>query len=279
VARIVAVHGIGQQYKGEESLHTEWLPALRDGLHRAGIDELAPGDLRCAFYGDLFRPKGKGREPRYDATDVDPNWEAPLLDELWAEAARVDPAVAGPQDSTKARTPRTIQAALRALSGSRFFVGLVEHLLIADLKQVRAYLHDPERRAQIRERVSAEISADTTVLVGHSLGSVVAYEVCAAGIGPRTLVTLGSPLGIRNLVFDLLDPPPQGGRGAWPGATERWANVADQGDVVALVKRLAPQFDDRVDDRLVNNGATAHNVKPYLTARETGEAIAAGLAA
>ena len=62
------------------------------------------------------------------------------------------------------------------------------------------------------------IDADTRVVVGHSLGSVVAYEaLCeyrarAGGYGPA-LVTLGSPLGIPNLAFDRLDPAPTAGVG------------------------------------------------------------------
>ena len=56
-------------------------------------------------------------------------------------------------------------------------------------------------------------------MVGHSLGSVVAYEaLCAHPEWPvRALVTLGSPLGIRNLIFDRLVPAPaagDSGRGA-----------------------------------------------------------------
>ena len=34
---------------------------------------------------------------------------------------------------------------------------------------------------------------------------------------PVATVRSGSPLGIRNLIFDRLQPPPDGGRGAWPG--------------------------------------------------------------
>ncbi len=56
-----------------------------------------------------------------------------------------------------------------------------------------------------------------------------------------------------------------------------WANIADCGDVVALVKSLRPLFGDRVPDALVGNGAKAHDVLPYLPARETGEAIGRGL--
>ena len=115
------------------------------------------------------------------------------------------------------------------------------------------------------------------------MGSVVAYEaLCeyragAGGNGPA-LVTLGSPLGIPNLVFDRLDPAPTGGVGAWPcpeGAA--WTNVADSADVVALVKDLRPLFGIEVRSFEVDNGAHAHSAVPYLTDAVTGAAIVAGL--
>jgi hypothetical protein len=93
--------------------------------------------------------------------------------------------------------------------------------------------------------------------------------------GVRTLITLGSPLGIRNLIFDRLEPA--NGLGCWPGTISHWENVADMGDVVAIEKRLAPHFGDRVQDHIVHNGSHAHDAKPYLRARVTGEAIAIGL--
>jgi hypothetical protein len=97
------------------------------------------------------------------------------------------------------------------------------------------------------------------------------------------LITLGSPLGIRNVIFDRLRPPPeptgaQGHRmGVWPGAVKHWTNIADVRDVVALVKDLRPRFGEQIINILVDNGAQAHDVRPYLTAKETGRAIAAGL--
>ena len=60
------------------------------------------------------------------------------------------------------------------------------------------------------------------------------------------------------------------------GGVARWSNIADSGDVVALTKKLAPLFGD-VDDVLVHNGSHAHDVSPYLTAIESGQAIVAGL--
>jgi hypothetical protein len=59
----------------------------------------------------------------------------------------------------------------------------------------------------------------------------------------------------------------------------RWTNVAAPGDVVALVKQLSTCFGDGVEDVLVDNEAKAHDASAYLTAEETGDAIAAGLVA
>jgi pimeloyl-ACP methyl ester carboxylesterase len=173
---------------------------------------------------------------------------------------------------------------LRALSGSAFFAGLADRVMLFDLQQVRRYMTDPDLRRAVQDRFGAEVGEDTRVVVGHSLGSVVAYEaLCAHPRWPvRALVTLGSPLGIRNLIFDRLVPAPvardQGGlRGAWPGGAQSWVNVADAGDVVALVKDLRPLFGAGVACYVVHNGSHAHDVQPYLTAAETGAAVAAGL--
>ncbi|WP_405437394.1 hypothetical protein OG373_09365 [Streptomyces avidinii] len=46
---------------------------------------------------------------------------------------------------------------------------------------------------------------------------------------------------------------------------------------MALIKQLAASFGTRIQDQTVNNGAHAHDVRPYLTARETGLALAKAL--
>jgi pimeloyl-ACP methyl ester carboxylesterase len=144
---------------------------------------------------------------------------------------------------------------------------------------------DARVRQAALDRLAAVVGAETRVVVGHSLGSVVAYEaLCAHPEWPvQALVTLGSPLGIRNMIFDRLNPAPAVGasgeiQGRWPGEVQSWVNVADAGDVVALVKDLRSLFGSRVDCYLVHNGSRAHDVRPYLTAAETGAAIVAGLA-
>jgi hypothetical protein len=286
VARVVAVHGIGQQVRGEALLHQQWFPAMRDGIALAG-SSLALEDVRCVFYGQVYRPAGRplGPEvPVLTADDVSEGFDAELLASWWAEAARVDPAVIDPGARVLARTPSVVQAGLRALLGSKFFAGLALRTLVFDLHQVRRYLTEPSVREAVQEQVAKAVEDDTRVMVAHSLGSVAAYEaLCAHPAWPvRTLVTLGSPLGIPHLVFDRLRPPPGvdgagKARGAWPGPVEAWTNVVDVDDVVALVKDLRPLFGERVRGFMVDNGSHAHRVEPYLTAAETGTAIAAGM--
>jgi hypothetical protein len=217
--------------------------------------------------------------PPLSASDVDSADESELLRLFWEEAAKTDDAVMPPQVETRARTPQIVQRALNALSQSSFFAGVGERALVFDLKQVVRYFSDDGLRDAAKARIAAEVTPDTRVIVAHSLGSVAAYEtLCANPKWPvTTFVTLGSPLGIANLIFHKLRPVPENGKGLWPASLRRWTNIADKGDVVALRKELAPLFDDRVHDVLVYNGSHAHEATRYLTARETGVAIAEGL--
>jgi hypothetical protein len=276
VAVVVGVHGIGQQYSGRELLESEWGPALRSGLSLVGAPELKPGDFHCAFYGDIFRPQGKSSsvESWIGVDDIQPGLESDLL-----------LALAGnnnwpPNLQTKARYPLVLQRAISHLLQTPFFSGVSEKLMLLNLRQLTRYFQDEEIRDAARQRVKDMISSETRVIIGHSLGTVVAYEVLSQLTESKVelLLTLGSPLGISPVIFDRLSPPPSQGRGIWPIGASRWTNVSDLHDIVALVKSLGPQF-GAVSDYLVSNGAKAHSVSPYLTARETGEAVSQALLA
>ncbi|MBR0849409.1 hypothetical protein JQ543_16775 [Bradyrhizobium diazoefficiens] len=284
MAVVIGIHGIAQQNKGPQSLRAEWEPALRDGVAFAG-GAIADGSFACAFYGCLFRPEGEVRSaaaPHFHPTDVTKD-EADLLAALFGEAARVEPDRVA-QGDLRAATPRAVQALLRQLAQTRFFAGLADHVMIGDLKQVMRYLMEPDVRMRARQSIDSLVTPDTRVLVAHSLGTVVTYEALHAYGGSErwknvaTLITLGSPLGIPNLIFDRLQPSPVDAKGKWPPGLKRWVNISDDGDVVALTKKLGPLFGAELVDLRIHNGATAHDVRPYLTARETGEAILHGLA-
>jgi hypothetical protein len=289
MALIVGIHGIAQQYQSGPQRTGEWLLALRGGLEAAGFrpvaDRLTEADLRVAFFGDLFRPPGSmaGDAPPYTEKDLGPADEE-LLAVFYQEAVAQDPAIGPPAGAMAGRVPVPVQATLAGLLRSPAFAGVAKHLLIGNFKQVNAYLEDRGLRERVLDLVAAEVTADTRVVIGHSLGSVVAYEYCCRRQpeGVELLVTLGCPLGIPRLIFDRLDPPPVDGRGAWPVPALRWVNVADRKDVVALHKQLAPRFGPSpagtlLVDRLVDNGNRPHEASRYLNSRQTGEAVGAGL--
>lgn len=252
----------------------------------SAAEKIIDSGVRCAFYGDLFRPRG--RYLSGTATWVDPDglddFERDLLFLWWERAAATDSRVIGPGERTLGRTPRSVKGALRALSNARFLSGLADQMLLGALRQVRRYITDPEIREAAISRVTDLVGPETRIIIAHSLGTVVAYEALCANPDwqVRALVTLGSPLGIRGLIFDRLTPAPKRDefgtlKGDWPGRVREWTNIADAGDVVALVEDLRPLFDGEMVCAMVHNDAKAHDVSPYLTAVETGQAICSGL--
>jgi hypothetical protein len=282
VAEIVAVHGIGQYGSGAERLRESWLPALREGLTRAGAVgrvDLEHVGLDCVYYADLLRPGGKdaGMVPAYGPADIEPGFEQELLTLWWRAAAAYEPdRVPGPDSVTKVYSPQIVQRALASLSRSTYWSAVPRRVIIAALKDMRRYLHTPGIREKVQARIAAALGPDTRIVIGHSLGSVVAYEALhdVDEVTAELLLTVGSPLGIPHLVLDRLEPPPQAGKGVWPGAVRRWVNVAGREDTVALVKDLAPVFGQRVEDHLVRNGLRAHDVTRYLASAEVGRAVA-----
>lgn len=296
MSKVVFVHGVGKQYLSEDSLARDVIPELLGGLRLAGGPVPAFDEVRVAFYGDLFRPRGTraGHEPPYDAADVETDDEFELLMAWWAEAARTDPDVPG-RDETGTRGPagwaasqalrlNAVRAALDALTGAAFLRGVLDRALIGALKQMTGYFSDAAVRSEVRARLAARITPETRVLVAHSLGSVVAYETLCderhhGAWDIHSLVTLGSPLGMRALVLDRLEPAPASRRAAWPKPVRAWTNIADAADVVAVVRELRHAYGDGVTDVPVHNGSHMHDATRYLTAVETGRAIARGLAA
>ncbi|MFZ6012111.1 MAG: hypothetical protein ACOYXT_17350 [Bacteroidota bacterium] len=293
MAKIVCIHGIGQDFEGPETLKNRWLDALNDGLNIAGSQKVSSEDVQLVFFGNLFRPDvdyrnvSGGAELQTPDELSDDGWKEDLLVEWWKEAAQLSQnenaekllgtsEVQPPNMDGRARTPKILQSALLQLSKTKFFklIG-PKKLLISTLGQVKLFLHDAEYKRKIIDRVRENVSGDTQIVIGHSLGSIVAYE--ALCLNPswqiKGFVTLGSPLGIRNLIFDNLTPKPDGKIGFWPGNVKRWTNICDSGDIVALEKKLSVYFRG-VEDHMIYNGWQSHDIRRYLSSEVTGKAIA-----
>lgn len=220
--------------------------------------------------------------PIYDASDVQRGLEEELLIEWWKAVAALEEDIPAPGESTNKKlwAPNFIQQALRFISRTKYLGDVTEKIVIFMVKQVAAYLEKPEIRTEILERIKVCVEEhQPTVLVGHSLGSIACYEsLCAHPEWPvKVFVTLGSPLGINRLIFEKLQPKPIDGVGFRPQGIESWINIADKGDIVALIKDLDPMFAGLIHDESIDNGFGAHNASRYLTTVQAGNAIKLGL--
>jgi hypothetical protein len=300
MAQVVLVHGIGQERESADSLEAKWLPSLAGGIRSAGYGALAdalrrdPLTVRMAFYGDLFRTQ----DQQGDDVELTPEqWGVaePLarewLDRLAERGTRASDRQLADQERELLDQPGETQGVraalrpvLRALARMRPFtrlgVGFAERFLVRALRQVSLYLTDDSVREKALARVLDLIDEDTKVLVGHSLGSVVAYEAAHRLAHPLPLmVTIGSPLGMRTVVYDRLRPQPPG----VPPMLGRWVNLVDPDDLVAAEPDLAIGFPGPTgvlhSGYTVDNGATPHEATFYLTASETGRPIAEALTA
>jgi pimeloyl-ACP methyl ester carboxylesterase len=112
------------------------------------------------------------------------------------------------------------------------------------------------------------------VVVGHSLGSVVAYDLLTALPGTyrvRQFITAGSPLGMPVVQRHLLGAD-GGPKAAVPAAVPRrsngWLNAYDVLDFVALLHPLAGEFAEtvpgQVTDERTHNATGPHSISDYL---------------
>ncbi|KUL51442.1 hypothetical protein ADL22_06525 [Streptomyces sp. NRRL F-4489] len=109
------------------------------------------------------------------------------------------------------------------------------------------------------------------IVIGHSLGSVAAYEVLREQEREvELLITLGSPLAIGEVRDHLARPP------AVPAGVSAWRNVSDLRDLVALGHTLRPDFTptELITDALVTNDSpNHHDVSAYLAQAAVREPV------
>jgi hypothetical protein len=285
MAAVVGVHGIAQQNSGPARQEKQWADAFTRGLSRANCPECEFPTLTVPFYGNLFRKGssylGGNASPHFERVK-DEDWAdgeiafvSGALDELTADLseAEMDAAWrASPTLGPPALIPPPLLRGLAAID-RRWGTGR-GLLLVGVLRQVNGYLFIPETGERIRQIVTNEIGDDTRVLVGHSLGSVIVYDLLVRGAAPqiRGMVTLGSPLPLATVRSAL--PPPMAGV-AVPGSELPWCNVYDPWDVVTAGQGLEPPASD-VPVR--NRPVDPHALSAYLARKETADAILAGVA-
>jgi hypothetical protein len=162
---------------------------------------------------------------------------------LDAATAQLDP---GGQPQGTGQVARRFLNAATTLCDTRLLRGFGQwsgaRAMIWDLRQVNRYLcrQEPDETGatldqRIRGRLTAVMDDGPTIVVAHSLGTIVAYEALHENrCQTPLLVTLGSPLGMRTIVTPrLLPQPPRA-----PESVGEWRNFWDKDDPIAVRPRL-----------------------------------------
>jgi hypothetical protein len=287
--RLLLVHGRAQEGKSSAAIENEWMTALRRGFAKLGVAE--PADLRidAPFYGDkLFELLNHRNLPQADQVAT----RGGAIDDGYAEFLAEVAEQADEEDKVTEREITDqigsaqvqqrgvenwewVQAIIRVIDRrtpgvSNFSIGQL-------LRDVYIYVNDAPVRREINKIVAAQLTDEPTIVIGHSLGTVVAYEVLRAHAGnavPR-LVTVGSPLGIRAIRRRLATPL------TMPGGVGNWYNAFDQRDVVALYQLDADNFGitPPIDNYALvkNHTDNRHGIDGYLDDGDVAKHIAAAL--
>ncbi|OKK03655.1 hypothetical protein AMK26_19605 [Streptomyces sp. CB03234] len=271
-ARVIYVHGTGDKVR-PELLRSRWDNALfgRDTGETSLMAYWAPVRYEAPLPDD-----GAGDEVPPSVRDEPPEeFVARTLGEAWFESggtAPEGPWTGEPGDPLGGwlRDMTYLADTMAASVASRRAVlrTLVKHTF----KDTHAYFFGGAGDA-VRDVVTAALDKAEDaplVVVGHDLGSVVAYEVLAeTGRETELFVTAGSPLGVAEVQDHLATRP------AVPPGVRAWLNASDLRDPVALDHTVRPEYApaDRVTDVLVaNDSADHHGIAAYLGDTRVGDA-------
>jgi hypothetical protein len=290
-AQLVLVHGRSQQHKDAAALKGEWLAALRKGLAKAHLELPVPeASVRFPYYGQTLYDlvggvpddqvaevivrgaSGSGPDPdeyamaRQIVTEI--RDRTGITDEQLGEVTSLDVVARGPQDH------EWIHAVLKALD--RYVPYGSGSAIATFTRDVYHYLHRPGIRDQIETGIQQVMQPDLpTVVVGHSLGSVVAYNLLrrdgeAHMWDVPLFVTVGSPLAVTAIKRSLAP-------NKHPQCVGHWFNAMDERDVVALypLNRTYFDIDPAVENKtdVQNDTDNRHSISGYLSDVDVAQRI------
>jgi hypothetical protein len=273
VKRIVFVHGRAQEGLDPVKIKEAWLKALGNGANGraipAAVEVSFPyyGDKLAEFAAQMGLPLASDIHTRGGPTQQEfLAFQSEVAQEIRKGAGVSDAEVdAEYGDNPKPRGPLNwewVQAILRALD--RHGGGMSRGALELFTRDVFLYSTRPAVRKAIDDIVAAQLTEEPTVVVGHSLGSVVAYSVLRSDkrqLKVPLFVTVGCPLGIRPIRDQFLPLK-------WPGPVTTWNNAYDKRDVVALYPLDATNFAVSPPvtnfDSVNNHTDNRHGIDGYL---------------
>jgi hypothetical protein len=287
--QLILVHGRAQQKKDAAGIKKEWMAAWEKGLQKSGLAlPITDADVHFPFYGDTLADmvggkseadaakvivKGAGEPSQAEQEVMREMITEIALNEGISEAdirAQLSPEVIdkGPLNW------KWVQGILEALDKVKPISTKLVALVTAD---VAKYLTNPAIQLTINNGVLSSFKqGQEAVVVAHSLGTVVAYNVLMSrptafhALKVPLFVTLGSPLAV-TAVKSRLRPH------TFPQPVGKWFNAFDPDDVVALQPLNKKHFDTggtiENHNGVKNHTDNQHSIGGYLDDEKVAKRI------
>lgn len=292
--KLVFIHGRAQEHKDSVALKAEWIDAFSAGLAKSGLYmPVAESEVRFPYYGQTLSDMVEGANED-NAADVivrgterndaqmafinaifeDLREREGIDDEKLQEVVGADVVQRGPLNW------EWLQGILKSVD--KYIPGASGASIAVATNDVYQYMNNPVIHKLINDGVREAIEPGTqSVVVSHSLGTVVAYNLLnkdpQAGQWQVPLfVTLGSPLGIKAIrrhIRPIAHPP----------CVTAWFNAMDEKDVVALFPLTQKRFnvDPAIENKkdVDNPTPNRHGISGYLGDAEVAAKIYTALTA
>ena len=293
---IIGIHGLGNK-PPRTILQRNWKRALCEGMKRRGHPVL-PFRFRIVYWADLFHHAPL--DPAVTATD------SPLYD----DEPYVPSVTAGVLRPSRLREKLLsfVNSQLKSLFlnddmtiNFRDITDTVIHRYFRDLEMYycTSCLSTKARGLLVRDaiqellrRVLHRYRGEEIMLIAHSMGSIIAYDVMTEGSVPAdidTFVTIGSPLGIPVVMSKIATEQAQRlmkrVKPVVPEAIRRtWINLADLEDNITINYELRDDFSENstgvgINDHIVVNDyefqgrGNPHKAFGYLRTAEMADIL------
>ena len=282
--KLIFIHGRDQGGKDPIALKNTWVKTLETGLKKSGLTlPISDEDIMFPFYGDLLDklvdqyndPIESVIKKGFDSNSTDASFFHDFLQEV-ADNSKISL-----QEIEQERTTEITE------KGPLNWAWVHSILIAIDKKKswseatikkftydVFLYLTIPAIRQKIEDEVMKSFSNESCVVVGHSLGSIVSYNILRDITTTKAskLITVGSPLAI-NAVKKYLKTPIK-----MPDSVKNgWFNAYDERDVVALKPldnkyfNIDPSIKNKNDVK--NKTRNRHGIEGYLNDKEIAKEI------
>lgn len=277
--KLILIHGRAQEGKDPIELKETWINTLQKGLDKNGLSiPISKADIIFPYYGDLLdklvKDYNKPVETIIKKGFESNTTEARFFHDFLREVA--DNANVSLQEIEKENTAEVkekgplnwewVHSILKAIDKKSSWS---EASIKKFTYDVFLYLTVPAIRQAINEKVISSFENEPCVLVGHSLGSIISYNILreSSTINACKFITIGSPLGVSAVKKHLKSPIKM------PDSVKNgWFNAYDERDIVALKPlnkdyfNITPLIKNK--NNVNNQTSNRHGIEGYLNDKE-----------